>query len=313
MALVVSLVAVSAAAAAADRPITSPVKLKHGLTHFRLTTPEGGRAADYPLVVLVAGYAVPMVVWDDTVPPLVAKKFAVLRFDLYGRGQSARPRRDYDPDLFAEQLDELIGKLELPRPFHVVASSMGGIVTAVFATRHPHALNRVVLVSPAGLSEKFPSMITLLKVPGVGPWYFRHWFKDIMLDHLKDNLATDYRGYPNVLAAFHRQLVVPGTADAMYSTLRRTLLRDSKEDFRGLGGLHRPTRVVWGTEDRLVPFAESRTALESAIPHHELCAVKRAAHLPQVEQQRLFNALVGQFLAGLSDEPFAPCDAGPLR
>ena len=314
-AVALAVVTLGALPAAAAPPVVTldDVKLEHGLTRYELSVPAGRLASRNPLVVLVAGYAVPMVVWTDTVPALLAKDFSVLRFDFYGRGRSARPHVAYAPDLFADQLRELVATLELPAKFHVVASSMGSIVTAVFANRHPDVLDRVVLVSPAGLSEKFPSMITLFKVPAVGPWYFRHSFKGIMLEHLQENLAIDYRNYPDVLAEFRWQLTQAGSADAMYSTLRRTLLRDSRDDFRGLGGLHRPTRVLWGTRDRLVPFRDSRKALKSAIPHHELCAVTKAAHLPQVERWEQFNPLVAQFLSAQPDEPLARCDARPLE
>ena len=316
VALAWALAALSASAASAAGP--EQIALTDGLTSFELVAPAGRQPADCPLVVLVAGYAVPMVVWNDTVPALVARGFAVLRFDLYGRGQSSRPHVDYTPDLFAGQLHELVTRLaprlKSPVRFHIVASSMGGVVAAVFASRHPDVVERVVLVSPAGLSGKFPPVLTLLKVPGLGPWYFRTWFKNIMLDHLHDNLLDDYRRYPDMLVEFHRQLAVPGSADAMYSTLRHTLLRDNTDDFRVLGGLHRPTRVVWGVEDHLVPFRDSRKALGSSIPHHQLCAVPRAAHLPQLEQPRVFNALVTQFLATDSTgEPFVPCEEALLK
>lgn len=304
-----AFVALAVGPAAALGP--TEIKLAHGFTHFELSTP--GLPGNYPLVVLVAGYAVPMVVWDRTVPALVDQDFAVLRFDLYGRGRSARPDVTYDPELFAGQLHELVTTLELPARFHIVASSMGAAVAAAFASRHPGAIDRVVLVSPAGLSEKFPPIVTLLKVPGIGRWYFRRWFKAIMLDHLQENLLADYRAYPHILAEVRRQIGIHGTADAMYSTLRRTLLRNHEDEFRGLGGLHRPTRVLWGTEDRLVPFRDSRAALESSIPHHELCAVPRAAHLPQLEQPRRFNALVPRFLAARPDDRSTPCEKGPLK
>jgi pimeloyl-ACP methyl ester carboxylesterase len=315
--LLVAFVALAAVPAVAQPDGISFETLKHGTTAYRFAKPGRCPPDGCRLVVLVAGYAVPMVVWDETVPALVAKGFAVLRFDFYGRGRSDRPHVDYDPELFAAQLQELVTRLrpkhDLPPRFHVVASSMGGIAAAVFGSRHPDVLERVVLVSPAGLSETFPSIVTLLKVPGVGRWYFRRRFESIMFEHLQDNFLADYRRYPDVLAEFRRQLVLLGAADAMYSTLRRTLLRESKDDFRNLGGLHRPTRVVWGTADRLVPFKDSRAALESAIPHYELCAVPKAAHLPQVEQPQYFNTLVVHFLASQPDPEVAKCDPGPFK
>lgn len=273
------------------------VRLCHGLVRYELTGPAG--CGGRPHVVLVAGYAVPMVVWDRTREALVEAGACVLRFDFYGRGRSARPRLDYTPELFADQLWDLLSTLGIPARsprVHMVASSMGGAVAAVFANRHPGALDRIVLVSPAGLSVAFPPVTTLLKTPGLGPWYFDRRFRGIMLGHLQDNLHRNVHAYPAVLADFHRQLEVPGTAEAMFSTLRHTVLRDLSEQFRGLGALRRPTRVIWGAQDRLVPLEKSRKALERAIPQLELWTVPGAAHLPQLERPRLFNDLVTPFL-----------------
>ena len=273
-------------------------RLTFGDVHFELRTPgpETGQPRPVP-VVLIAGYAVPMIVWDRTVDALAAQGFTVLRFDLYGRGRSARPTAiDYTPELFADQVHELVGRLSLSRPFHVIASSMGGAVAAMLAARHGDVFDRVVLVSPAGLAHEFPAVTTLLKVPGLGPWYFEQRFRDVMLMHLRDNLRLDPRAYPAMLREYHRQLVVPGSPEAMLSTFRHTLLRDASGEFRALGRLRRPTLALWGVEDRVVPLERVRTTLVEAIPQLELWRIHHAAHLPQLERPTAFNELVLEFL-----------------
>jgi pimeloyl-ACP methyl ester carboxylesterase len=117
-----------------------------------------------------------------------------------------------------------------------------------------------------------------------------------MLTHLQDNLYGDVCLYPDVLVEFRRQLAVPGSAEAMYSTLRNTVLQDLTDEFRGLGGLRRPTLVIWGEEDRLVTLEGSRVVLMQAIPHLQLKPISRAAHLPQLERPHRFNDLVTKFL-----------------
>jgi pimeloyl-ACP methyl ester carboxylesterase len=271
-------------------------RLTHGDVAYELTSPAGRSAQEGPLVVLVAGFAVPMVVWDATVPALVNAGFTVLRFDLYGRGGTARPRLEYRPELFAEQIWELLRALDLPQRFDIVASSMGGAVAAVFAARHPDALNRVVLVGPAGLSHDFPFEVTILRSPGIGKWYFTSRFREVMLDHLRDNVSADPCVYPHVLAAYYRQLEIPGTADAMYSTFRHTLLGDVREDYRWLGRRHRPTLAIWGADDRIVPRDDVADELRRLVPHLSIRTVRGSGHLPQLERPRAFNTLVTTFL-----------------
>src|SRR5262245_54720767 len=107
------------------------VELTHGAVEAEFTPPSRPCGLlKCPLVVLVPGFAVPMAVWNANVSALAAAGFPVLRFDLYGRGRSARPRVDYRPELFAEQVWELVTAPELrrelrpPNRIHMVASSM---------------------------------------------------------------------------------------------------------------------------------------------------------------------------------------------
>lgn len=272
------------------------VHLTHGPVEFELMVRDGCNPSPCPLVVLIPGFAVPMVVWDANVPALVGAGFSVLRFDLYGRGRSARPRVEYRPELFARQLWELLSKLRLPPRFHVVASSMGAAVAAEFGARHPDAIDRLVLVGPVGLEHDFPLLVTFLRAPGIGKWYFTSRFREVMLDHLQDNIHADVCAYPTVLAAFRRQLEVPGTADAMFSTFRHTLLADVQGEFRQLGRPFRRTLAVWGVEDRLVPFDRASERLGRLIPDLKVERIRGAGHLPQLERPRAFNALVTAFL-----------------
>jgi pimeloyl-ACP methyl ester carboxylesterase len=264
--------------------------------------PSSPAMARCPLVVLVGGFAVPVVVWDHTVPALVESGFTVLRFDLYGRGRSARPDvKAYDVELFADQLWELVSALDLPRPFHIVGSSMGAPITARFANRHPEAVDRVALVGPAGLSAPDAPQVTLLRVPGLGDWYFEHGFRDIMFAHLQDNLLRPMRVYQDVFREYRRQLEVRGTARAMLATLRDTLLADVTEDFRALGRLRRPTRVLCGVHDRLVPCERTTRLARAAIPHATRTLIRGAGHLPQLDQPNRFNRVLGEFL--LASDP----------
>ena len=75
------------------------MQLSQGYVHYELGGPVGGEK-----VVLVHGLSVPYYIWDPTFDALTEAGFRVLRYDLYGRGFSDRPKLRYDADLFDEQL-----------------------------------------------------------------------------------------------------------------------------------------------------------------------------------------------------------------
>ncbi len=77
------------------------VKLSDGTTYYELGGPESG-----DVVVLVHGLTTPFFVWDPTFEMLIQKGFRVLRYDLFGRGYSDRPKAKYDDDFYDKQLIE---------------------------------------------------------------------------------------------------------------------------------------------------------------------------------------------------------------
>jgi pimeloyl-ACP methyl ester carboxylesterase len=56
--------------------------------------------------------------------------------------------------------------------------------------------------------------------------------------------------------------------------------------------------LVWGTEDKVIPFETSRRVL-AAMPQAELLAVERAAHTPNYERPELVNAAMVAWLGRL--------------
>ena len=57
-----------------------------------------------------------------------------------------------------------------------------------------------------------------------------------------------------------------------------------------------PTRIVWGREDRLVPF-ECAGLYQEAIPGSDLVVIENCGHVPQVEKPDEFVRAALEFLA----------------
>jgi len=106
------------AEARADMTSESFVALSDGVTHYQWGGPERGRK-----VVFVHGFSSPMFIFDPVFRALTDAGLRVLRYDLYGRGLSDRPRARYDADLFDRQLGELLDAQRVTEPVDVVGLS----------------------------------------------------------------------------------------------------------------------------------------------------------------------------------------------
>src|SRR5258706_1730610 len=87
------------------------IRLSDGVVHYELAGPE--RAGT---VVLVHGFSVPYYIWEPTFEALARAGHRVLRYDLYGRGYSDRPRLSYDAETYDLQLLQLLSALKIQEP-----------------------------------------------------------------------------------------------------------------------------------------------------------------------------------------------------
>jgi pimeloyl-ACP methyl ester carboxylesterase len=113
--------------------------MRDGIT-LRYT--EAG-AGDPPLL-FIHGWTCNHTHWRGQLPHF-AKKHRVVALDLRGHGESDKPDEDYSIPTFAEDVAWLIQELNLEKPV-VIGHSMGGVIAAALARKHPELASAVVLV-----------------------------------------------------------------------------------------------------------------------------------------------------------------------
>ncbi len=136
------------------------VKLSDGITHYKLEGKDEGE-----LVVLVHGGRVPMWAWDKQAQSLTDAGFKVLRYDMYGRGYSDRPKVTYNRELYQRQLLELVDKLGLAKKFDLVGFSFGGATAVNFTAQNTARVRRLVLIAPVVNNFNVPS---IFHIPIIG-------------------------------------------------------------------------------------------------------------------------------------------------
>jgi pimeloyl-ACP methyl ester carboxylesterase len=266
------------------------VRLRDGVCHYQL---HETRNTQY--VVLIHGFSVPYFIWDPTFDFLTQSGYRVLRYDLFGRGLSDRPRVRYDIHLFVRQLVDLLDALNIRAPIHLAGLSMGGVVSAAFVDKFPERVKSHILIDPAGAKAYASSLllkfvrIPLLPELLIGLASDKQILKTASSDFFDPKLV-------NLFAERYKpQMKIKGFKRAILSTVRSGMLESFHETYQRVGQLKKPTLLFWGRNDTTVPFADSQLIL-SAIPHAQFHPIENCGHIPHYEKPEEVNPILSDFI-----------------
>jgi pimeloyl-ACP methyl ester carboxylesterase len=260
------------------------IGLSQGLTHYEDVGPRSAQT-----IVLVHGFSVPYYIWTPTFNALVAKGYRVIRYDLYGRGYSARPELEYNPALFTQQIDDLLQALDVPVPIHIAGLSMGGSIATEFAVTHPGKVDKVILVDPSHNTVD-PSVLAW---PLIGEYIMNVLIAPSMASSQIADFHRPER-HPDWGEKFEVQMQYKGFKRAILSTIRHYGTEDKLIVYTQLGKLNKPVMLIWGKEDQAVPYSGNERL--RAVIETEFVGVDDAGHLPHYEKANLVNARIMSFL-----------------
>jgi pimeloyl-ACP methyl ester carboxylesterase len=265
------------------------VLLPDGLTHYEI-----GGPADGPVIVLVCGFSVPYFIFDSTFAFLVSAGARVVRYDLFGRGWSDRPRASYDLSFFTRQLGDLLSALQVTS-LSLVGLSMGGPIAAASCVRFSGAVHKLVLIDPCG-SGPLPlhGVHRVSQVPLLGELALtilgqRSLLRSIAADFVSPQNAT------GLVDRYREQMQFRGFRRALLSTIRSGMFESFLDIYEKVGQMDLPTLLVWGTEDHTVPFTHS-IRLRSAMPRALFRPIGGAGHVPHYEHPAQVNPILEEFL-----------------
>ncbi len=256
--------AVVEARAAAARSAGNPVE--QGGLHIA----RQGAGTGVPILFLhgFAGDAGSWAALDPLLPPDRPR----LLLDLPGHGRSPRrAARDF-PEL-VEEVGTAFDALPAER-LHLVGHSLGGAVAMALADSRPGRVASLTLLAPAGLGPAIAADILHGVVVASRPESLAPWLRQLVAD---ESLITE--NY--VHAAWS------GRRDAALRAAQRALLAalftDGTQCFDlrpSLARIRPPLRLIWGRDDRVIPW---RHAL-AAPGHAALHLLPETGHLPQLER-----------------------------
>ncbi len=263
------------------------IALTDGVTHYELS-------GDGPTVVMVHGFSTPYFIFDITFEFLVNSGFQVLRYDLLGRGFSDRPNTSYSIELFVRQLKDLLDTLNL-KGIHLMGLSMGGPITAAFIDKYPEYVHKHVLIDPAGARPfTYPFLLTAVKIPWLGELFLGLFGSGGMVKSIASDLFTSEL-VQQFQARYRIQMQYKGFKRAILSTVRSGMLGSFIEVYARLGQLKKPTLLLWGRQDKTVPFKYSQDIL-AVMPQIQFNVIENCGHLPHYEKPAEVNPILLEFL-----------------
>jgi pimeloyl-ACP methyl ester carboxylesterase len=236
--------------------------------------------------------------WLENLPVLAADGWRCVAMDLPGFGASPMPAERISITGYAAIVDDLLAELGVTRAV-VVGNSMGGFIGAEIAIRFGTWVDRLVLVSAAGLTiEHQRNLYRLARATGVITAMGAGW-----LASRADWLARRPRSRKQILAvvAAHpgrlpgplvaeqlRGSGKPGFVPAM-DALTSYPIRDRLPEIKA------PTLIVWGDKDPLVPVRDA-WEFGRLIPDARVVVYEDTGHVAMLERPAAFNALLKEFL-----------------
>ncbi len=239
--------------------------------------------------------------WLEQLPAFAATH-RVIALDLPGFGHSPMPRQEISISGYARMLERLLGQLGIDAAA-VVGNSMGGFIAAELAIAYPQRVERLVLVSAAGISTHnhrgsvtaLPAMRTLERsLMAAAAWTASKSDNVARRARLRDAALGVVVRHPSKLeAALAAEQIRGAGKPGFMQGLEAVLHYEIRERLREIAC---PTLIVWGDRDRLISVRDADVFAE-LIPNSRKVVFGDTGHMSMLERPEAFNALLEEFLA----------------
>ena len=238
--------------------------------------------------------------WLEQLPVFAAER-RVIAIDLPGFGHSPMPAGQISIPAYARLLDGLLDQLEIDASA-IVGNSMGGFIGAELAIAYPQRVERLVLVSAAGISthgqpgakRALPALRRLEQtVTASAAWTASKSDAFARRPRLRDALLSLVVRHPeNLGAALAAEQLRGAGKPGFLQALEAIIEYEIRERLTEVAC---PTLIVWGDSDRVVTVRDAQVFAE-LIPNSRKVILEDTGHMSQLERPDEFNALLEQFL-----------------
>ena len=237
---------------------------------------------DAPVIVLLHGSNSSLHTWDPWTA-ILTKSYRVIRFDQAGHGLTgAHPKRDYSAAAFVAAVERVTQKLGVKR-FTLGGNSMGGGIALTYAIAHPEKLSGLILVDASGAPDATPRSLPIgfriAQTPGLRNIALYITPRSFLEKSLYQSTSVHSIITPAMIDRYWELLRYPGNRQA---TIDRFSTKRVPIDPAAIRGVTVPTLIIWGEEDKLIPFSAGQWFAQN-IKGSTLVSYKRVGHAPMEE------------------------------
>ncbi|WP_108860941.1 3-oxoadipate enol-lactonase [Ruegeria sp. Alg231-54] len=245
--------------------------------HYRVDGDPGGAP-----IVFANSLGTDLRLWDDLLPHLPAG-LRIIRFDKRGHGLSSQPPAPYSMGALVRDTEDLLDFLEV-RDCVFVGLSIGGLIGQGLAVKRLEQVRALVLSNTAakiGIPSIWQDRMDAVRKGGIealADATMERWF------------SKAFRASPEHL--LWRNMMVRQPVDGYLGCCAAI---SGTDFYTPTSGLRLPTLGIAGSEDGSTPPDLVRETVD-LIPGSRFELMRRAGHLPCVEQPAEYAALLHSFL-----------------
>ncbi len=251
-------------------------------------------------IVFSHGWPLSADAFEDQMFFLASRGYRVIAHDRRGHGRSDQPWQGNDMDTYADDLAELVQKLDLKNAIHVGHSTGGGEVARYIGRHGTKRVAKAVLIGAVP-----PVMLKSANNPGGLPIEtFDQQRASVLADRSQfwKDLSMPFYGYnrpgakisEGVRESFCLQGMMAGIP-ACYFCIKAFSETDMTEDLKKIDV---PTLILHGDDDQIVPIADSAMLSAKLVKNAELKIYKGAPHGMCTTEKDKVNQDLLAFIAG---------------
>jgi len=249
-------------------------------------------------VVMIHGYPLNRQIWRSQWERL-ADSARIIAPDLRNHGETTLHRKNklnetiHNMELLADDIAQLLDALSISSPVVVNGLSMGGYAAFAFYRMYPDRVRGLILTATRarsdseGEKENRIKAINIAQVQGVGA------IVDSMLPRLLSPKTIKHK--PDLVATI-RQIMLSSSVEGVVGDLRGMMVR--LDSIPHLSRIQIPVLILAGKDDQIIPMDEAQ-AMHDLIPDSRLEIIDDAGHLLNMEQPKMYNRIVREFIVSL--------------